>query len=182
MRNKHDPHCYSGKTVAELGTCSLAGHFEGAYQHVHSLVANKGQSIMHEYTVELRISGAELVPATVTQVLGVQPCSVFEVGERKAEGKVWNQALWGYNGFPSDTPNYWPSLEDGLTFLLDRLEPFRSQIDSYKQKYEVVWWCGHFQSSFDGGSTLSVKLMRRLADFGVKLYIDNYFDPPANAE
>ena len=130
---------------------------------------------MHEYTVELRIRGAELVPATVTQTLRLEPSSVREVGERKAEGKVWSEALWGYNGFPSDTPNYWASLEDGLTFLLDRLEPLRIEIYNYKEKYDAVWWCGHFQSSFDGGPTLSARLMRRLADFGVDLCIDNYF-------
>lgn len=132
---------------------------------------------MHEYTVELRITGEALVPATITQVLGLEPCSMRETGERNAAGRVWTQALWGYNGFPSDTPNYWASLEDGLTFLLQRLEPLRSQIVSYKQNYNVVFWCGHFQSSFDGGPTLTARLMERLADFGVDLYIDNYFSP-----
>lgn len=136
---------------------------------------------MHEYTVELRISGSELVPATITQALGLEPSTIREVGERRSERRVWNKALWGYNGFPSDTPSYWASLEEGLTFLLDRLEPLQSQIDNYKQNHDVVFWCGHFQSSFDGGPTLSARLMRRLADFGVDLYIDNYFadsDPP----
>jgi hypothetical protein len=137
---------------------------------------------MHEYTVELRISGTELVPATITQALNLEPSCIHEVGERKAEGKVWSQALWGYNGFGSGTPNSWASFEDGLNFILDRLEPFRIQIDSYKQKYDVVWWCGHFQSSFDGGPRLSAKLMRRLADFGVDLYIDNYFADSLNSE
>jgi hypothetical protein len=140
---------------------------------------------MHEYTVELRISGAALVPATITEALGLEPCSIREMGERKADGKVWDQALWGYNGFPSDTPNYWASLEDGLTFLLQRLEPLRTQIVSYKQNYDIVFWCGHFQSSFDGGPTLSAQLMGRLADFGVDLYIDNYFaesHPPVDIE
>jgi hypothetical protein len=130
---------------------------------------------MHEYTVELRISGAELVPATMTRALGLEPSLVRQVGERRGEGKVWDQAVWGYNGFPADTPKSWASLEDGLTFLLDRLERLRSEIDKHKQKYDAVWWCGHFQSSFDGGPTLSAKLMRRLADFGVDLYIDNHF-------
>jgi len=86
-----------------------------------------------------------------------------------------------YSGFRSGALKYWVSLEDGLNFILDRLEPVRIQIDNYKQKYDIVWWCGHFQSSFDGGPTLSARLMQRLADFGVDLYIDNYFvdsDPP----
>ena len=130
---------------------------------------------MHEYTVELRISGAELVPANVTQALGLEPCSVREVGEPKSKSRVWDEALWGYNGFPEGTPKHWASLEDGLTFILDRLEPLRSQIDGFKQDCDVFWWCGHFQSSFDGGPILSAGLLRRLADFGVDLYIDNHF-------
>ena len=130
---------------------------------------------MHEYTVELRISGAGLDTAAITQALGLEPSLVRQVGERRGMGKVWDQALWGYNGFPTDTPELWASLEDGLTFLLDRLEPLRSEIDKYIQKYDALWWCGHFQSSFDGGPNLPVKLMRRLADFGVELYIDNHF-------
>jgi hypothetical protein len=139
---------------------------------------------MHEYMVELRISGTDLVPATVTETLGLEPCSVREVGERRSERRVWNQALWGHNGCPPNTPSYWQSLEAGLTFLLNRLEPLRSEIDDCKQKYNVVWWCGHFQSSFDGGPTLSAQLMARLADFGVDLYIDNYFaeSPPGVIE
>ncbi|MCA1577961.1 MAG: DUF4279 domain-containing protein [Acidobacteria bacterium] len=103
------------------------------------------------------------------------------MGERRGAGKVWDEALWGYNGFSADTPKSWASLEDGLTFLLDRLEPLRSEIDKYKRDYDLIFWCGHFQSSFDGGPTLSPRLLRRMADFGVELYIDNYFvdaDPP----
>ncbi len=136
---------------------------------------------MHEYTVEFRLSGAELVPATITQALGLEPSLVRQVGERRGGGKVWDNALWGYNGFPDGTPKSWASLEDGLTLLLDRLEPLRSEIEKYKQKYDAIWWCGHFQSSFDGGPTLSARLLRRLGDFGVELYIDNHFvdsDPP----
>jgi hypothetical protein len=130
---------------------------------------------MHEYTVELRIHGTDLVPATITQELTLEPCLVREVGEFRGGGTVWDKALWAYSGFPAGHSKYWSSLEDGLKFILDRMEPFQIQIDNYKQKYELVWWCGHFQSSFDGGPTLSVQLMRRLADLGVDLYIDNYF-------
>jgi hypothetical protein len=119
------------------------------------------QSIMHEYTVEFRISGAELVPTSIMQELKLEPCLVREVGERRGEGKVWHKALWSYSGFPSGALKYWAPLEDGLNFILE--------------KYDIVWWCGHFQSSFDGGPTLSARLMQRLADFGLDLYIDNYF-------
>lgn len=130
---------------------------------------------MHEYTVELRISGAELVPTTISETLGLEPSSLRQVGERRSEKRVWDEALWGYSGFPSGTLKTWSSLEEGLNFILDKLGPFCFQIDTYKQKYDVVWWCGHFQSSFNGGPVLSAKLLRKLADFGVDLYIDDHF-------
>jgi Domain of unknown function (DUF4279) len=130
---------------------------------------------MHEYTVELRISGTQLVPATITQALNLEPSLTHEVGERKTDEKTWDQGLWSYDGSPSNTQTSWSSLEDGLHFLLDKLEHFHRQIDEYKQQYCVVIWCGHFQSSFDGGPKLSAKIMGRLSDFGVDLYIDNYF-------
>jgi hypothetical protein len=133
---------------------------------------------MHEYTVELRIHGADVVPANITRELGLEPSLVREVGEYRGAGTVWSEALWAYNGFPSGTPGVWASLEEGLTFLLDKLERVRSQIHSYQQTWDVVWWCGHFQSSFDGGPTLSPRLMQRLGGFGVELYIDNYLTDP----
>lgn len=132
--------------------------------------------------VEFRVSGVELTPASITQALGLEASLVRELDERKGEGRVWKEALWSYNGFPADTPKTWPSIEDGLIFLLDRLEPLRSQIESLKQKWEVLFWCGHFQSSFDGGPVLSASLLRRLADFGLDLYIDNYFEESATEE
>lgn len=129
---------------------------------------------MHEYTVELRVSGAELVPAHVTQALGLEPCTIREAGKPKSKSRVWKESVWGYNGFPEGPAKHWASLEDGLTFVLDRVEPLRSQIEGFKQSCDIFWWCGHFQSSFDGGPLLSAGLLRRLGDFGADLYIDNY--------
>lgn len=88
---------------------------------------------------------------------------------------MWEQSLWAYNGFPPQDPGSWASLEEGLAFLLDRLEPLKTQIDEYKRDYDLVFWCGHFQSSFDGGPHLSARLLRRLADFGVDIYLDSHF-------
>lgn len=59
--------------------------------------------------------------------------------------------------------------------VLDKLWPHREQIVSYKSSAELTWWCGHFQSSFDGGPTLSPALLSKLGEFGAELYIDNYF-------
>ena len=134
--------------------------------------------VMHEHSVEFRISGAALVPATVTTALKLEPSLVREVGERRGATRVWDKALWAYDGFAGQHSNCWSSLEDGFHFLLDKLEPLKTRIEEYKQDHDVFFWCGHFQSSFDGGPKLSAKLLRRLADFGVDVYIDNHFCEP----
>ena len=58
--------------------------------------------------------------------------------------------------------------------MLDRLWPHREAVARYKKNGELIWWCVHFQTSFDGGPTLSVPLLKRLGEFGVEVYIDNY--------
>src|SRR6266404_2978574 len=69
----------------------------------------------------------------------------------------------------------WETLEEGLAFVLDKLWRHRQLIASYKSKAKLIWWCGHFQTSFDGGPTLSASLLSRLGEFGADLFIDNFF-------
>jgi len=130
---------------------------------------------MHEYTVEFRIASEALDTASVTQALGLEPSLIREKGERKAAGKVWNESLWAYNGLPAGASKSWASLAEGLDFLLDKLEPLQPRIDEYKRDHDIFFWCGNFQSSFDGGPSFSARLLRRLADFGVAVYIENHF-------
>ena len=85
--------------------------------------------------------------------------------------------MWGYNG--SDRGDIdWESLEEGLNFVLDKLWPYREAIIGYKSTAELVWWCGHFQTGFDGGPRLTPPMLRRLGEFGADLFIDNYFSMP----
>lgn len=88
--------------------------------------------------------------------------------------------MWAYDGSDGRGAPQWDSLEQGLWFVLDRLHSSQELFLRYKTRYQVIWWCGHFQSSFDGGPTLSSRLLERLAAFGVDLFIDNYFSA-ANA-
>ena len=130
---------------------------------------------MHEYTVEFRIHGKDLQVSSVTQSLGLRPSHVRNVGERRGESTKWEDAMWSYNGFPSSAGSRpWKSLEEGLSFVLEKLWPLRNKIDTYTHKYKLVLWCGHFQSAANGGPTLSPAILKRLGDFGVELFIDNY--------
>jgi hypothetical protein len=134
-------------------------------------------TIVHTYSVQLRISGKTLDPSEITRGLGLEPNQVRVAGQRRNNSKVWEESLWSYDGAadPIAPAKEWTSLEDGLLYVLDRLLPKKDLIRAYTASFDVVWWCGHFQSSFDGGPTLSSQLLQRLADFGVPIFIDNYF-------
>ena len=132
---------------------------------------------MHSYSVQFRISGENLNPSEITRYLGLQPNQIRIAGERRSEGSVWRKSLWSYDGTSDEVApaKEWDSLEDGLLYLLDKLLPKKELLRTYIDKCEVTWWCGHFQSGFDGGPTLSASLLKKLADFGVPIFIDNYF-------
>ena len=139
-----------------------------------SPVEFKETARIHEYLVELRISGKELDPAAITKELKLQPSTVRRVGDLIGSKRV-ELALWGYNGSDSEETLSWNSLDDGLMFLLNKLNPVRSTLEQYKTRHTMIFWCGHFQSSFDGGPTLSASLFRALGELGVPVFIDNYF-------
>lgn len=136
---------------------------------------------MHEYLVELRIYGKDLNPSQITAETGLQPSCLRQEGEVVGR-KRYQYSLWAYNGYTTDaTPPTWNSLEEGLLFLLERLSTSKSRLGQYQSKYKVIFWCGHFQSGFDGGPSLSSSLLRQLGDFGVGLTIDNYFSEAGEA-
>jgi hypothetical protein len=129
----------------------------------------------HQYTVEFRIWGDTLDAALVTRELGLEACQTRTAGASRFPGRI-DRGMWAYNG-PSGSPQEWTSLENGLQHVLEHLWPHREKIAKYAARFEVVWWCGHFQSSFDGGPTLSADLLKKLGEFNVELSIDNYFSP-----
>jgi hypothetical protein len=130
--------------------------------------------IGHVFTVEFRIFSATLDLEAITNELGLQSCQIRNPGDLRADGKAFT-GMWAYNGLRKEDGPDWESLEEGLTFVLDKLWPHKQLITAYQPKADLVWWCGHFQSSFDGGPRLSPTLLARLGEFGAELFIDNYF-------
>src|SRR5436309_3284854 len=100
---------------------------------------------MHEYTVELRVTGKSLQPKEITERLGLQPSITRDAGEIVGT-RCFSQGVWGYNGSHNNVP-VWKSLEEGLSFMLDLLEPAQPKLLELKRSFDVLWWCGHFQSS-----------------------------------
>lgn len=128
----------------------------------------------HVYTVELRFHGDSLSPDEFTAVLGLSPSTAREA-QSADDGRRSRVAVWGYNGWDREGfREEWDSLGDGLDFVLSAVESRRDALSRMAERFGPVWWCGHFQSGFDGGPTLSPGLMKRLGEFGVPLFIDNY--------
>jgi Domain of unknown function (DUF4279) len=131
----------------------------------------------HRYTVELRVWGETLDPEQVTRTTGLRPCQTRHAGTRRGSQSIHTQSMWAFDGEGDKGGRDWRSLE-GITFVLDRLAGTEQVFAKLMSKYDVGWWCGHFQSRFDGGPELSAGLLERLGTFGASLFIDNYFHPP----
>ena len=130
---------------------------------------------MNEYTVEFRIHGKDLNPSVITNALNLEPTLVRKRGDRRGENTCWEEGMWAYNGFPkSYGSKVWGSLEEGLTFTLEKLLPIRSKLENYKKNFKVILWCGHFQSDLNSSFTLSPRTLQMLGDLGVELFMDNY--------
>ena len=133
----------------------------------------------HAYTVELRFYGDQLEPSEISARLNLQPSSMLSKSQSQLATRK-RCPYWAYNGqgevgFQSE----WTSLEDGLKFLLKSLSSRKADIIALARQYDAIWWCGHFQTSFDGGPTLSSELLTEIGSFGVLFSIDNYFSSDA---
>lgn len=131
---------------------------------------------MHSYSVEFRIlsESADLDLNAITENLGITATNTRKRGEAKSASRVFTESMWGYSVYPKDSHQDWDSLEDALESLLSILMPLKDKIREYVQKYNVVVWCGHFTSSFDGGPTFSAGVLKKLGDLGVELSLDTY--------
>lgn len=140
------------------------------------------RSAPHTYTVELRIEGRDVVPSAISAQLHRQPTYAREAGELRGKTKKFEYGLWSYagEGVGTNSERKWTSLEEGLLHVMEQLLPVHARIRSYADKFDVYWWCGHFQSSFDGGPTFSPNLLEQLAKFGFPLSLENYFSDAAH--
>jgi Domain of unknown function (DUF4279) len=129
----------------------------------------------HEYSVELRFTGEELVPSEITTRLGLHPTNFFIHGMNypNARGRM---PFWGYDA-QGDREHYrgWGSLEEGFEFVCRELRSKKAEIIKLSQEFKGLWWCGHFQSSFDGGPTFTPSFLLEIASYGLPLVIDNHF-------
>jgi len=138
-------------------------------------MTQKPYTTAHVYTVELRFSGDQLESFEISARLHLKPSHAFSQSQSQLASRK-RVPYWAYNGKEEiGFQTEWASLQEGLEFLLKVLNSKKSEIIALGRQYEGVWWCGHFQASFDGGPTLSAKLLTELGSYALPLTIDNYF-------
>ena len=129
----------------------------------------------HTYTVGLRFYGDQLEPSEISARLNLQPSHTINQSQNQSTTRK-RRPFWGYNGQGKEGfQAEWESLEDGLEFLLKILISRKADIMAISRQFDGLWWCGHFQTSFDGGPTLSPKLLTEIGSYEIPLRIDNYF-------
>lgn len=147
------------------------------HQLENIMKANSQQSPSHTYSVALRFYGETLNFDEISAKLNLQPSYGLSQADIDNQTSVlkrtphWNFNGKGFDGFCDE----WQDLEQGLVFLTTILQPQRDGIVELSRQVKAVWWIGHFQNSFDGGYTLSAKLMNTLGEFQIPMCVDNYF-------
>jgi hypothetical protein len=129
----------------------------------------------HTYTVELRFFGDSLDPDLISAELDLLPSNTLNQLQSQTS-RTKRRPFWAYNGHTeAGFQAEWENLEDGFEFLLERLHSKKGKVHALASQFRGLWWCGHFQSSFNGGPTFSPKLLLEIGSYGIPLCIDNYF-------
>ena len=130
---------------------------------------------MHVYSVALLITGEEMDEAEISRKLGLQ-CTVFRrKGEAMGPKRRREHFVWEFIVYLSPDNPDWPSLEDGLRCLAEKLLPLKNTLSELRQRYSTDAYCGHFGSGFGGGPSISPDTLRLLADLGLTLTIKTYW-------
>ena len=132
---------------------------------------------MHEYSVGLTISGDDLDEAAISAILGLRASVFFKKGEPLSPltKREHSTSTWSFHFDPPDGKPVWPSLEDGLMCMLEKLLPLNDAMFELKRRYSIAAYCGHFGSGFGGGPSITSETLGLLAQLGLTLTIKTYW-------
>jgi hypothetical protein len=123
--------------------------------------------------VSLRIFGDELDPEEVTRLLRCKPTQSRRKGEvilSKSMQRVAKQGSWLLE---SNLPRS-VDLETQINSLIDSTTADLDAWESLSQRFSADLFCGVFLAHMNEGFELSAKLMRQLAERGLKIGFDLY--------
>jgi hypothetical protein len=132
---------------------------------------------MHEYSVGLIVSGDELDEAEISAILGMAASVYFKKGEPLSprSQKERSTSTWSFDFNPPVGKPVWPSLEDGLRYMIERLLPKKNVLLELRERYSMIAYCGHFGSGFGGGPSITPETLGVLSQLGLTLTIKTYW-------
>jgi hypothetical protein len=118
--------------------------------------------------------GDGLDPDSITELTRLTPANGYRKGDLRrlpdgSDGAPYRCGLWSVSTEGAVARG--ASLDEHLSWLLDRLEPFgaglRAVIDSGAR---ADFFCGYFMGEWNSGWTLRAATLERVAGFGVDIY------------
>lgn len=129
----------------------------------------------HHFDASFRVWGPDTDIEELSAITGLRPSETHRKGDRRGNGK-WKDTMWSFRSTRPETS----ALEEHLNHLLDALEPLKDKIQrTIRARSRGLFWCAHYTNARDGNAgvtTLSAKILRRLADFGFDWAVDTYVD------
>ncbi|GLY53760.1 DUF4279 domain-containing protein [Lentzea sp. NBRC 102530] len=127
----------------------------------------------HEYKASLRVFSTSLVLAELVAALG-EPARGHDIGDpvgRLPDGARRTMSYWSRAGRAERTS----PLDEHIAELVAFVEAHRREFDALRGDVEIDIFCGVFTADdAQGGFTLTVDLMRRLAELELEVGFDVY--------
>jgi len=128
-----------------------------------------------ETSVGLRFFGDDLDPDELTQLLGHAPSRVFRRGDvyrGKRHDYVYKTGVWYLNVARSRQG----SLENQIVSIFDQLTDDLAKWQALTQRYEADLFCGLWFENWNRELLFSPELMQSIAERGLYLHLDIYFE------
>lgn len=121
----------------------------------------------------LVISGDDVHPATVSEIMRRSPTRSFARGDPYGRGRVRKHGMWALSSEHSVASD---DLDDHLAWLLDRIEPVLGMLQDYRRANDCsafitcLWPSPHGH----GGPCFSPRLLMRIGAANLPLSVDTY--------
>jgi len=129
---------------------------------------------LHRSVATLRISGDDLDPAEITQLLGHTPTHAQRKGETLTSSSGQTR-IAGFGAWRLEATDRAPqNLNGQIAEVLDQLTPSLDVWRAIAAKYRIDLFCGLFMNVTNEGLELSPDSLRALGERGIELGLDIY--------
>ena len=129
-------------------------------------------------TVSYRLTGNDLDPDSITELVGLEPRTAYRKGELRtfpdgSFGAPHRFGMWSMSteGLVARTED----LDRHLVWLLDRLEPAGEQLRALVDGgYRADFFCGCFMGGWNSGWEVPAGILERIGQLGARIGLDIY--------